>query len=433
MCYQHGTLDYPRDRTKAFQLYLRAAELGKASAVKSVAYAYLNGNGVEKNLKKSKHYMELAAMGGDTDARRYLGDSEMKKGNFERATKHYKIASSFGDNDSVYQIEEYVKKGYVTKDNYEEAYELHQTYVESIRSDQRDEAATNMSEFAYYVPLQSSADDDDELFKQPPPNEDCPICLIPLPLFSDSPIARRYQSCCGQTICGGCMWPVASPRIASGAPVPCPSCNTLNSEDEKEIVKGLIKRAEVKDVDAMALLGSKYNEGSIVPQSIHKAIEIWEEAAELGGIRACYTLGEIYKPGSAKGVDDTGIDKDWKKAFQYHARAAKGGHDLARYALGVLENYHGSKIKAMKHFLIGTASGNDDALTIVKQGFADGRVTKENFADALRAYEESKKLMNNAQRDKPKEFERRMNMMKAMTGGRGARRAGSRRERGRKD
>ena len=90
------------------------------------------------------------------------------------------------------------------------------------------------------------------------------------------------------------------------SPVSCPSCNTLNSEDEKEIVKGLIKRAEVKDVDAMALLGTKYAEGTVVPQSMHKAIEIWEEAAELGGIRACYTLGEIYKPGSAKGVLKTG-------------------------------------------------------------------------------------------------------------------------------
>ena len=46
---------------------------------------------------------------------------------------------------------------------------MHQKYVESIRSDQRDEAATNMSEFAYYKPLQSSDDDDDddELFNQP--------------------------------------------------------------------------------------------------------------------------------------------------------------------------------------------------------------------------------------------------------------------------
>ena len=93
MCYHDGVLGYPRDLTKAFELYLRAAELGQASAMKSVASAYLNGDGVERNLKKSKHYTELAAMAGASGARRYLGDSERKKGNFERATKHYMISA----------------------------------------------------------------------------------------------------------------------------------------------------------------------------------------------------------------------------------------------------------------------------------------------------------------------------------------------------
>jgi len=32
-------------------------------------------------------------MAGDSGARRYLGDSERKKGNFERATKHYMISA----------------------------------------------------------------------------------------------------------------------------------------------------------------------------------------------------------------------------------------------------------------------------------------------------------------------------------------------------
>jgi len=93
LCYKHGSFGYPQDSTKAFELYLRSAELGKASAMKGVAYAYLNGDGVGRNLKKAKHYMELAAMSGDWSARHYLGDSEREKGNFERATKHYMISA----------------------------------------------------------------------------------------------------------------------------------------------------------------------------------------------------------------------------------------------------------------------------------------------------------------------------------------------------
>ena len=42
---------------------------------------------------------------------------------------------------------------------------------------------------------------DEALFKHPPPNKDCPICLLRLPsLVSGS----TYYPCCGKIICGGC-------------------------------------------------------------------------------------------------------------------------------------------------------------------------------------------------------------------------------------
>ena len=257
MCYENGSFGYPRDPTKAFELYLRASELGNRSACLSVADAYLNGEGVEKNLKKSKHYYEQAALRGSLGARHFLGDSEWRKGNYERATKHYMVAAAFGDSYSVYQIQEFVKKGYVASDHYENALKVHQEYIESIRSDQRDEAVAAIGpEYSYYEPLQLSIDDN-ELFKQPPPNEDCPVCCIPLPLYSDnaSGLARRYQSCCGQIICVGCIYEVEHPRVRSGDDVPCPSCKTLVSEDGKAVVQGLMKRSDMKDVNAMTLLG----------------------------------------------------------------------------------------------------------------------------------------------------------------------------------
>ena len=170
------------------------------------------------------------------------------------------IAAAFGDNYSVYQIQDFVNKGYVPNNHYENALKVHHEYIESIRSDQRDEAVASIGpEFSYYEPLQLSIDDDQELFKQPPPNEDCPVCCIPLPLFSEAgSLARRYQSCCGQIICGGCMYEVEFPRIGRSepVPVPCPSCKTLvSAEDEKAVLQGLMKRSDMKDVNAMTLLG----------------------------------------------------------------------------------------------------------------------------------------------------------------------------------
>ena len=37
---------------------------------------------------------------------------------------------------------------------------------------------------------------DEKLFKQPPPNEDCPICFLMIPSLH----------CCGKVICSGCVY-----------------------------------------------------------------------------------------------------------------------------------------------------------------------------------------------------------------------------------
>ena len=41
---------------------------------------------------------------------------------------------------------------------------------------------------------------DEALFKQPPPLEDCPICMIRMPSI---PMGKVYMSCCGKVICRG--------------------------------------------------------------------------------------------------------------------------------------------------------------------------------------------------------------------------------------
>ena len=92
-CFANGTFGYPLDEVKAFELNLRACELGSSTAYESVAAAYLTGDGVERNNKKGMHYTKLAALGGSPSARRTLGDSERMKGNVERATKHCKFLS----------------------------------------------------------------------------------------------------------------------------------------------------------------------------------------------------------------------------------------------------------------------------------------------------------------------------------------------------
>ena len=165
-----------------------------------------------------------------------------------------------------------------------------------------------------------------------------------------------------------------------------------------------------------------------MPRNVNKAIMIWEEAAELGGIWAAYTLGNFFLPGSnipgsnipGSNIDvgDTGIRRDREKAFHYYALAAKGNHDEARFKLGLLEVRKGNKPKAAKHFLISAAAGHDDALTELKKWYMERRVSEKEFTDAMRAHKKSQDSMKSAKREKPKETERRwMGMLKVMTGG----------------
>ena len=44
---------------------------------------------------------------------------------------------------------------------------------------------------------------DEKLFKENQPTEECPICMIPLPI---NPNEVLFKTCCGKMICDGCNY-----------------------------------------------------------------------------------------------------------------------------------------------------------------------------------------------------------------------------------
>ena len=45
----------------------------------------------------------------------------------------------------------------------------------------------------------------DKLFLDPPPKEDCPICMLPMPHASGAcGVGKTYMACCNTMICSGC-------------------------------------------------------------------------------------------------------------------------------------------------------------------------------------------------------------------------------------
>ena len=64
-----------------------------------------------------------------------------------------------------------------------------------------------------------------------------------------------------------------------------------------------------------------------------------------------------------------------------------GGNVAARYNLGCDEYNAGNHHRAYKHFTLSTKAGSKDSLSWVKDGFMKGFITKDEYANTLRAYQ----------------------------------------------
>ena len=220
---------------------------------------------------------------------------------------------------------------------------------------------------------------DEKLFKMPPLNEDCPICMLPLPSLHTG---SKYRSCCGKRICSGCIHAVEKRDGGVGL---CPFCRTpgppTNEEGGREAVKQIKKRMEINDAYAIYGLGCCYDDGRYgIPQDYAKALELWHQAAELGHASSHYNIGAAYYAGN-------GVERDEKKAVYYWELVAMGGHVKARHYLGVLEKRAGNMDRVIKHHTIAAGLGYNDSLENIKLMFMNGHATKDDYAKALRVHQ----------------------------------------------
>ena len=76
---------------------------------------------------------------------------ENDSGNVDRETKlKLIIVVGFGSNDSLKAIKHMKVHGYATKDEYAKALQSYQSYLDEIKSDDRDKAAAFSNDNGYY-------------------------------------------------------------------------------------------------------------------------------------------------------------------------------------------------------------------------------------------------------------------------------------------
>ena len=131
---------------------------------------------------------------------------------------------------------------------------------------------------------------DEKLFKEPPPREECPICMLPPPLYGSNYTGMNFHSCCGKNICDGCTYSMC--ETGGKNMEVCPFCTTTPPRSPEEEVKRVMKLMEKGNADAFFQLAGYYAQGIYdMPQDWAKANELLLKAGELGCAGGYYNLG----------------------------------------------------------------------------------------------------------------------------------------------
>ena len=232
---------------------------------------------------------------------------------------------------------------------------------------------------------------DVKLFKEPPSPDECPICMLPPPLYEDH-MGMTFHSCCGKLICNGCIDAMAE---TGGKNMElCPFCKTPPARSRDSEVKRVQKLMEKGNANAFYYHAGCYGLGKLgLPQNWVRANELYLKAGQLGCAEAYCTLAVAYQFGN-------GVEIDTKKAKYYWELAAMMGIVDARYGLGCMEYNAGNHERAYKHCLIAASAGYKPSLDAVKKGYMAGHVTKEQYAITLREYQKIQDETKSDARDK---------------------------------
>ena len=161
---------------------------------------------------------------------------------------------------------------------------------------------------------------DIDLFAPIPEREECPICMIPLPLREDE---TEFKICCGKNICIGCSYKQSMNDKKNRVPnhkKKCAFCRQLTHPKNK--VKALKKLMKKNNSDAFMHMAKRHIQGEDIFQSNTKALEMMIRAAELGNANAFAMIGYYYLTGVA-------VTQNTSKALDYYEIAAKKGSVLS--------------------------------------------------------------------------------------------------------
>ena len=235
-----------------------------------------------------------------------------------------------------------------------------------------------------------------------PQNEECPICMLPLPI-----IARETNYCvtCGKTVCWGCMVSTGIAHRRDGGDLEkatekattCPYCRSdIANKDFKYTLEHEMKRANAGNITAMYYLAHNHFHGEMgLQQDKAEALKWYHQAVEAGSGRAAFNLGSFYGSGDC-------VDQDIDKALEYFQKAAELGDMHAFALIGVILLTREEIEEGMLNLRKAAMCGDCGSFKTLRDGFSQGFITKDEYAFTLRENQKACNEMKSDGRDKIK-------------------------------
>ncbi|EJK49801.1 hypothetical protein THAOC_31286 [Thalassiosira oceanica] len=271
--YFFGELGLQKDVQKAVELFTEAADLGSIQALYNLADSYENGEGVDQDKAKAAEVYAKAALQGHVECRFNLGCIELKKGNHDRAVRHWMISAKMGDKGSVEMIKMMFDAGVATKEQHAEALRGYQDTFRMPSLLRWNLGSTDCS-IGLCVGLPTLSADErerhcqaEELYGLPPRQ----VLWRGLPEGPPQAAQEGVQAACGRARGRAAVQPGAREGAETSLP-----------ENAGDMLSMIQARVLKKDPEAIYSLGQNYFHGELgLQRDMQMAVELWEEAAEL--------------------------------------------------------------------------------------------------------------------------------------------------------
>lgn len=315
--------------TNAIHHYTIAAEQGHLEAIKNLAWFYLEGKGIEKDVQKAITLLKPIAVQNDIWSAVRLGDiyhhnnSDIQDN--ELAFKYYEIAANLGDGEAKYELYNFYMQGIYVEVNQDKALDLliqsanlgypPALYCLGEVYEYGNTVEPDIDKALHYYNLAAEQENVEALAKLGYLYE------IGEKVQQDYAKAKTfYQRASNLNDCVSQFNLALMYMYSKGV-----------DQNYTEAYRWLLKSANQGDTNAEYMLGQYFRDGLNGKPNFQKAVDWFRKAAKKDHIEAQMCLAELYLKGQ-------GVAESKNKAIEWYRHAEKLGSEEARIKIIEINN-----------------------------------------------------------------------------------------------